>query len=84
MAATQSPQKITPPQLAREWGIATDKVLNWIRSGELRAVNAATKRNGVPRYLIDRDDIAAFERARAAAPSPSPNSAAAPAGDRSR
>lgn len=72
MTATQTPQKITPPQLAREWGIDSDKVLAWIRSGELRAVNAATRPGGVPRYLIDRDDVRAFEAARAVtAPAPS-------------
>jgi hypothetical protein len=59
------PTKITPPRLARRWGISDDKVLAWIRSGELRAMDASTKRGGRPRFLIDEADIAAFEAARA-------------------
>jgi hypothetical protein len=56
--------KLTPPQLARQWGIDTDKVLVWIRNGELRAINAATRLGGRPRYLIDVCDIEAFEARR--------------------
>lgn len=68
----EPPQKVTPPQLAREWGIAVDKVLTWIRAGELKAINAATRRGGMPRYLIDRRDIENFEAARSASPPPAP------------
>lgn len=57
--------KITPPQLASRWGIGDEKVLAWIHSGELRAIDASTKRGGRPRYLIDEVDIAAFEAKRA-------------------
>ncbi len=56
--------KLTPPELARLWGISPDKVLTWIRRGELRAINVATTRNGRPRYLIDIDDIRSFEARR--------------------
>lgn len=62
-------RKISPPELARQWGLSADKVLAWIKTGELRAIDAATRRGGRPRYLIDIADIAAFEVARAAAPS---------------
>ncbi len=62
--------KLTPPQLARQWGVSADKILSFIRSGELRAVNAASKRGGRPRYLIDVADIAAFEAAREASSPP--------------
>ena len=57
--------KLTPPELARLWGISPDKVLTWIRSGELRAVNVATNGNSRPRFVIDETDIAAFEERRA-------------------
>lgn len=57
--------KLTPPELARLWGISPDKVLSWIRSGELRAINIATDRTARPRYVIDEKDIAAFEQRRA-------------------
>ena len=59
-----SPDKLTPPELARRWRISPDKVLNWIRSGELRAMNAATKQTGRPRYLVDPSDVEAFEARR--------------------
>ena len=44
------------------------KVLHWIKAGELGAINAATDRNGRPRYLIDQSDIAIFEASRAVQP----------------
>ena len=56
--------KLTPPEIARRWGIKSHKVLAWIRSGDLRAINAAATLDGRPRYLIDLEDLAAFERAR--------------------
>ncbi len=63
-------KKLSPPELARYWGIGADKVLTWIRSGELRAINAATKRGGRPRYLIDAKDIEAFEKMRSVTTTP--------------
>jgi len=61
-------KKITPPQLADRYGISPDKVLVWIRSGELRAIDASTKRGGRPRFLIDESDIEDFEKRRAVVP----------------
>jgi len=57
-------QKLTPPEIAKAWGIDTGKVLTWIREGELRAINAATSRSTRPRFLVDVDDLLAFERSR--------------------
>ena len=68
MSQPIEPRKLTPPQLARRLGVGPDKVLNWIRTGELRAINAATKPNGRPRYLIDIEDLRAFENRRAVTP----------------
>jgi hypothetical protein len=62
--------KLTPPEVAQRFGIDPAKVLAWIRSGELRAMNAATTRSGRPRYLIDEADLAAFEMARSTTPAP--------------
>jgi hypothetical protein len=56
--------KLTPPEVAEMWGISPDKVLLWIRTGELRAIDASTRGDGRPRYLIDLKDLAAFERDR--------------------
>jgi hypothetical protein len=56
--------KVSPPELAARWGVSPDKVLGWIRSGELRAINVARNRHTRPRYLIDQADIVAFELSR--------------------
>ena len=60
----------TPPQLAAKWGIDCHKILQWIRSGELRAVNLATTVGGRPRYRIDSTDAEVFLARRAAGPTP--------------
>jgi hypothetical protein len=61
-------RKITPPELARQWGVDPHKVVAWIRAGELRAIDVATRRGGRPRYLIDLADIEVFEQGRLVAP----------------
>lgn len=50
---------MTVPQYARHLGVATNKVLGWIRSGRLSALNVS---NGDrPRYVIPPESIASFE-----------------------
>jgi len=61
---------LTPPALARRYGVHPLKVLGWIRSGELRALNVAARPNGRPRWRITQQDIAEFEAGRAATPPP--------------
>lgn len=61
-------RKLTPPQIAAQFGINSDKVVHWINTGELRAVNIATRPNGRPRWVVDIDDLAEFEQSRAAVP----------------
>jgi excisionase family DNA binding protein len=63
-----SRQTWTPPEVARRLRVNRDKVLSWIKAGELRAVNVGAKRSGRPRYRIDAADLAAFEASRAIAP----------------
>jgi hypothetical protein len=65
-------KKLTPPELAKRYGIESVKVLAWIRSGELRAINIATRPDGRPRFLIDEEDVIAFENRRAANSQPKP------------
>ncbi len=61
--------KLTPPQLAKLWGVSADKIVSFIKSGELRAIDVSSNRGSVrPRYLIDRRDIEAFEASRAVVP----------------
>ena len=65
---TDGRQKLTPPELARRLRVHPDKILGWIRSGELRAINVAANPRGRPRWRIDPADVAAFEQRRAARP----------------
>lgn len=67
-AATRT--KLTPPKVARRYGVSPEKVIGWIRRGELHAMNAATRLDGRPRYLIDIRDLEAFELRRSATPVP--------------
>ena len=48
--------------------MSTKKIAEFIKSGELRAMDVSTRQEKRPRYLIDRTDIAAFEAARAVVP----------------
>jgi len=67
-------RKLTPPQLAKLWGIGVDKVIAWIKVGELRAIDASKAKAQRPRYLIDLADIAEFEARRSVQPPPPPAS----------
>lgn len=58
--------KLTPPELAKRWGVAHNKVLDFIHSGELRAIDLASPASTKPRFRIDVADIAAFEERRRA------------------
>lgn len=68
--ATQSKGTITPGDLAERWGISPDKVLNWIRNGDLKAVNVATTMNGRPRFRITDEAIEDFQTRRQPVPPP--------------
>ena len=60
----------TPPEIAKELRIRPDKVLTWIRSGELVAVNLAENIGGRPRWRISEADLQDFLRRRQATPPP--------------
>ena len=61
----------TPPEYARSRRVKPDKVLAWIASGELAAINVATKPDGRPRWIITIEAIAEFEQRRSSRPAPS-------------
>jgi hypothetical protein len=54
----------SPPQLAKRWGVAHEKVLILIKTGQLRAVNLAVNPKGRPRYRIFSAEVQRFEEAR--------------------
>jgi hypothetical protein len=67
---------LTPPGLARRWGVAPDKVLFLIHTGQLRAINLAQTVDGLtekgkprrPRWRIPLGEIERFEEARSSKP----------------
>jgi hypothetical protein len=63
---------LTPPELAQRYRCKASKIVGWIRSGELRALDLATRGSRRPRYRISPEAIAEFERRRSAAPLPRP------------
>ncbi len=63
-----SPAYTTPPELAKQWGVAVNKVLGFIDTGELVAINLATSRKGRPRWKISAQAIADFELRRQSLP----------------
>lgn len=54
--------------IARSWVVNESKVLGFIKSGELRATNVATRAGGKPRWRVRPSDLEAFTAARAAVP----------------
>ena len=61
MRKADTPPTVTPPELARRYRVATKKVLGWIRTGELAAMNLANRGCTRPRYIIPDEAIAEFE-----------------------
>jgi excisionase family DNA binding protein len=51
----------TPQQIAERFKVGHATVLEWIRSGELAAVNVARSQGGKPRWRITSDALLAFE-----------------------
>ena len=56
-------RKLSPKELAAQWGTTASRIIGLIRTGELAAIDAAVNR-GRPRFLIDLADIAIFEERR--------------------
>lgn len=55
---------LNPAQVAKMWGISHDKVLEFIRSGELEAFNVASRRSSRPQFKIARAALHAFQERR--------------------
>ncbi|MCA9185000.1 MAG: helix-turn-helix domain-containing protein [Planctomycetales bacterium] len=61
---------MTPPEVARLLKVKPHKILAWIQSGELRAINVAAKLGGRPRYRVTVEDLRAFTSGRVVGPPP--------------
>jgi excisionase family DNA binding protein len=59
---------LTPPEVARKLRVSPDKVRAWIERGELAAFNVADRVGGRPRWRIEPEALAEFERRRTAIP----------------
>lgn len=68
MSNTDGSITLTPPELARRWGVEAWKVNSLINSGQLRAINLALKPHGRPRYRIYLSEIERFEASRTSQP----------------
>jgi hypothetical protein len=58
--------KLSPKELAAQWGTTTKTILALIHSGALGAIDISVK--STPRFLIDLADIAIFEERRTVQP----------------
>ena len=62
-------QYLTPPKLAVRWGVKPEKIISWIKSGELRAFDASAQAGtGRPRFRISPDAVIEFESRRTVCP----------------
>ena len=59
---------ITPPEIATRLRITAAKVLGWIRSGKLRAIDVSNRYR--PRYRINPEDLEEFLKSREVQPPP--------------
>lgn len=57
---------LSPPAVAKRYGVDPSKVIAWIRRGEIRAIDTSAIPGGRPRYRISPADLATFEAARSA------------------
>lgn len=63
----------SPADIAARYGCKPEKILAWIASGELRALNTGTSLNGKkPRWRITAQALEDFERARTTQPAKEP------------
>lgn len=62
----------TPKDYAVKLGVDVGKVLAWIHSGELRAIDISQTRGGRPRWRIPQQAIVDFETARSTRPPAKP------------
>lgn len=62
VVAVQPPLVYNPEEIAKQLRVSHDTVLDWIRSGQLKAANLASGPR--PRYVVTPDDLAAFLKSR--------------------
>jgi len=68
MPGTTRRRNLTPPEIAKLYGVSTAKVITWIRTGELAALNLANRGCSRPRYSVAPTALTDFEQSRAVIP----------------
>jgi len=63
---------LSPPAVARRLAVKPERVIGWIRRGELRALNVGDGKQR-PRYRVSEADLLAFEQRRAVVPPAKPS-----------
>jgi transposase len=63
-----SRSNLTPPQIAKRFGVSVRKVIGWIEGGELAALNLANRGCSRPRYHITEEAVVQFEQSRLVVP----------------
>jgi len=61
---------LTPPVLAKRWRCTPARVVTLIKRGDLAGFTLSPATARRPRWLVNPDDVLAFERARATTPQP--------------
>lgn len=62
------PRYRTPPEAAKELRVGHEKILHFIRTGQLVAVNLSSDPGGRPRWLIAPEELERFLAARSSTP----------------
>lgn len=62
---------LTPPEVAARLGVEPERVIRWIRTGKLPAINLSDGKLR-PRFRVDPLDLALLEQRRAVVPAPKP------------
>ena len=63
---------LRPSEVAKELRVSAFKVIGWIRAGELRASNVASKSSIRPQWLVPREAVDDFLAARQVYKMPKP------------
>ena len=62
--STTEPRGVTPNELATLLRVSINKVLTWIKAGELPAINTASRQGGKPRFVVLPHHLAEWEKTR--------------------
>lgn len=65
---TTTRRNLRPPEIARRYGVNIRKVLAWIRTGELVALDLSSRTSSRPRYSVTPEALEAFEKSRRVVP----------------